>query len=402
MQEYQSETGYGLRACPICENKSRSVIFRQRFQGIAGAKLFDGYDVVVCRECGFGFADAIPEQSVFDSYYRDVSKYEHVDRGGQQPGLDMIRLNALADVVLKQVPVASHVLDVGCSTGTLLHLLKTRGFPNLTGLDPAPYCKEMAQRLYGIRVLTGSLSEPPEPQLGYECLILAAVLEHVRDLTSFLTYLKLWLTHGGFVVVEVPDAAEFTAGQNAPFQEFSIEHINFFTPLSLNNLMGGHGFRSIYVEQVVREMAHNVSGAALIAVYQFDAVLRPRNYDTITEPALRRYIAHCQSAEVHEASIFRMLVEMRKPIVVWGVGTHAQRLLATTPLGEANITAFVDSNPKYQGKKLMGRPVLAPHELRGREEAILISSWTYFDEIQEQIRADLGLTNEIIRIHALR
>ena len=78
-----------------------------------------------------------------------------------------------------------------------------------------------------------------------------------------------------------------------------------------------------------------------------------------------------------------------------------QRLLASTKLIQANIAAFVDSNPKYQGKSLVGRLILAPHELQTRREAILISSWMYQKEIEEQIRNMLGLHNRLIKLYDL-
>ena len=49
---------------------------------------------------------------------------------------------------------------------------------------------------------------------------------------------------------------------------------------------------------------------------------------------------------------------------MWGVGTNATRLLRTTRLGEVNIVAFFDSNPKVQGKELLGSRVIRSAELR--------------------------------------
>jgi len=81
------------------------------------------------------------------------------------------------------------------------------------------------------------------------------------------------------------------------------------------------------------------------------------------------------------------------------VGTHTQRLMATSRLAQADIRAFVDSNPRYQGKTISGVPVLAPAALKGRLEPILISSRIFQQEIQEQIRNQLGLTNELILLY---
>jgi len=35
------------------------------------------------------------------------------------------------------------------------------------------------------------------------------------------------------VFITVPDASRYAAGDDAPFQEFSLEHINYFGPQSL-------------------------------------------------------------------------------------------------------------------------------------------------------------------------
>jgi len=45
--------------------------------------------------------------------------------------------------------------------------------------------------------------------------------------------------------IEVPDASIYYKGEDAPFQEFSPEHINFFGPDSLRNLMITNGFTPI-------------------------------------------------------------------------------------------------------------------------------------------------------------
>jgi FlaA1/EpsC-like NDP-sugar epimerase len=100
-----------------------------------------------------------------------------------------------------------------------------------------------------------------------------------------------------------------------------------------------------------------------------------------------------------EQQLIRGLVSTQRPILVWGAGTLCQRLLATTDLSQANIQAFIDSNPHYHGKKLCGRPVLAPSELARYAEPVLISSWAFYEEICAQIRNGLKLDNEIIAIH---
>ncbi len=93
------------------------------------------------------------------------------------------------------------------------------------------------------------------------------------------------------------------------------------------------------------------------------------------------------------------LVADGRPILVWGVGTHTTRLLATSRLAEANIVAFVESNARYHGKTLHGRPILAPEALKERDEPVLISSRVFQHEIADQIRNELGCSNELILLY---
>jgi hypothetical protein len=86
-------------------------------------------------------------------------------------------------------------------------------------------------------------------------------------------------------------------------------------------------------------------------------------------------------------------------MIVWGVGTHTLRLLATGGLDPRTIKAFVDSNTKYQKQELRGLPVISPDELGAHPEPILISSRGFQNQIHEQIRDRLGLTNPVILLY---
>ena len=92
------------------------------------------------------------------------------------------------------------------------------------------------------------------------------------------------------------------------------------------------------------------------------------------------------------------LADSGRPIVVWGVGTHTTRLIAASRLAEANIVAFIESNARYHGKTLRGRPILPPSALNARGEAVLISSRVFQQEIADQIRG-LGCPNDLITLY---
>ena len=113
-----------------------------------------------------------------------------------------------------------------------------------------------------------------------------------------------------------------------------------------------------------------------------DGSPRPICRDAESEAAVRRYVSESAAVDRRIQAVIGPLAASRQPILVWGTGTHTLRLLAGGGLDDANIVAFVDSNPRYHGRTLAGRPVIAPAELAGRKEAILISSRGFQREIE--------------------
>src|SRR5215216_6007568 len=92
------------RSCPICVASAPNPLFRQRFAPIDGATIISGYDVVTCENCGFAYADRLPEQSAFDDYYRAASKYEYHQRDSQESPYDRSRMSEIADMIIPLIP----------------------------------------------------------------------------------------------------------------------------------------------------------------------------------------------------------------------------------------------------------------------------------------------------------
>ena len=389
------------RECPVCGASERRVLFQQQFAAVDQATPVTGYDVAVCERCGAAYADGIPDQAAFDRYYRDMSKYEYAQRGGEESEYDARRLALIADIIAPHVPSPdARILDVGCASGRLLANIRERGFARVTGLDPSPACAAAAARLYGIDVRTMTLREIAASDERFDVVIMVGVLEHLRDLDSAFDQLRAVLSPSGLLYVEVPDVTAFADWPNAPYQDFSTEHINFFSPVSLGNLMRRHGFTQVFLEQNHREQSYKTVMSNVSAFYRKDEdVPQHIEFDADTAAGLERYIASSAADDRRLRAKIDAVVDAQQPIVVWGVGTHTSRLMATSRLAEAQIVAFIESNARYHGKTLHGRPIVPPEALRERREAVLISSRVFQNEIAEQIRSELGCPNELILLY---
>ena len=123
--------------------------------------------------------------------------------------------------------------------------------------------------------------------------------------------------------------------------------------------------------------------------------------DAITQVALQRYVERSAAQEAGVLLVIENLVRSQEPILIWGAGSFARHLLASTSLGQANITAFVDSSLSQQASMLLGRSVLAPTALADRPEMILICSLVFGAEIRRCITAELRLPNPVRSIFSL-
>jgi FlaA1/EpsC-like NDP-sugar epimerase len=87
------------------------------------------------------------------------------------------------------------------------------------------------------------------------------------------------------------------------------------------------------------------------------------------------------------------------PVIVWGTGQLALKLLVETSLRDAQIVAFIDANPINQGKTLHGVPVLAPARLRELPRyPVLIATQLHQESILAMLRSELGLDNPVVTL----
>ncbi len=285
------------RPCAVCGGRSTAPIYRQRFAMPSAHGVHAGYEVVACARCGFAFANDTPDQDFLDAYYRAMAKKSALlERRGYGEPEYLVRTHAKSlEHILPHVRSGDRVLDVGCYTGNLLAMLRD-AVPgvHVTGLDPSALAARVAREHHGVEVRVGSLFD--DLDLGeFDVVVLTHVLEHIVELRPFLARLQALLAQGGRLCVEVPDANAFwlTTDQDDPigvehkdpFLQFSVEHVNYFTATSLENLMRANGFAPLAV-------ATDVSSVAMLATSWERAPLR---VDAGGPAALRRYVADCDA-----------------------------------------------------------------------------------------------------------
>jgi SAM-dependent methyltransferase len=390
---------FPTRPCPVCLARDGRVLFHQVFSAFSEGGLLTGYDLTICEECGAAYADRIPARNVFDTYYARMSKYEQSHLSGEISQVDKERFEHLAGMLQPHLRPDSRVLDVGCATGGLLAALQGRGFYHLLGLDPSPACAAAATRLYGIEARTMTLHQLTTLQERFDVAVLTGVFEHLPELEESITSLIKILKPGGLLFVGVPDASSYYQEFSAPYQFLSVEHVNYFSPVSLGNFLARRGFEAVFARKMVSRLGPNSFEPCVVALFSLTGKTAPPQRDKHTEPALLKYLEKSRHLEEEIQQKITRLAESQVPLAVWGAGTHTLRLLETSHLADARIVAFIDSNPRYQGKQLRGIPIISPWEFKATEATILISSQVAESEIKAQIQNHLRWSNPIVCLY---
>ena len=258
------------RACGACGATGNTVCHHQHFIVPAGYPLPAEYDVVVCRRCGFVYADPAATQIDYDRFYCEWSKYDDASTatGSGVSPFDAARLTTTASDIAQSLPSrAASILDAGCATGGLLTALREQGFTTVAGLDPSQRCAT-ACRDRGFEAYVGSIGAAPAHMPKFDCVVFSHVLEHVYDIPAFFAAARHHLVPGGSLYIETPDAARYDDYLYAPFQEFNTEHINHFSPRTLDNTARRFGFGPLVVEQKTIRTAEDTLYPAVFGLFR--------------------------------------------------------------------------------------------------------------------------------------
>jgi hypothetical protein len=92
------------------------------------------------------------------------------------------------------------------------------------------------------------------------------------------------------------------------------------------------------------------------------------------------------------------LVASGEEVVLWGAGSLASRLLATTSLARINVAGVVDNNSGLQGKTLLGRAIEPPAMLKGRRTTVVVASYVWGDEIRRTLVDDYRYEGRVVTL----
>lgn len=210
-----------MRNCVCCnQNNSLVELFEIKLKLSNNIKLNNNLKIFKCASCYHYFSDSQNNQDDYDDYYKNINKYSTEII----PSNKDLKCSTFLENFFIQYNVKTF-LDYGCGNKILSKLMEKK------------YCVES----YDIGM--------NEPINNYDCVILSHVLEHIYDVNKFMSKIMNYINSDGYIYIEVPNAEYYYEIKNiCPLQEINLEHINFFTKMSLNKLMTNNNFTTCLLQ----------------------------------------------------------------------------------------------------------------------------------------------------------
>lgn len=159
--------------------------------------------------------------------------------------------------VLKHLEPNQKVLDIGCSDGSLGEAIKKIYNSEVVGVEISSLASLEASKKID-KVFQGDILKIDIPySKGYfDVIILADVLEHLINPLEVLKKVKHYLNPNGYIIVSVPNIANWSVRLNILFGSFNYAqqgildstHLRFFTFKSIENLLISAGFKIVKIE----------------------------------------------------------------------------------------------------------------------------------------------------------
>jgi 2-polyprenyl-3-methyl-5-hydroxy-6-metoxy-1,4-benzoquinol methylase len=240
-------SSYDTRACPVCRNVDREVMFTKPFGNVQR-----------CTTCSLvSLRDRATGDLVKCSYnrsyflcgekrggacgYDDYFGVEWSSRESVASGLALY----VASLVERSTGA---LLDVGCGGGLFVYHALRAGW-HASGIDASKFACSMARRRLRVPVWPGtieSFSSSAVFSSQFDVITMLDVIEHLPMLIRDLGVVRKWLRPGGRLVITTPRfGGRLFAREGGAYSQFKRDHVWYFTFDTLSRVLYSVGFTDV-------------------------------------------------------------------------------------------------------------------------------------------------------------
>ncbi|MBI4848392.1 MAG: class I SAM-dependent methyltransferase [Nitrospirae bacterium] len=208
--------------------------------------------VVQCRRCGLVFLNPRYDDERLSALYQDPQMFTGtIDPEGRRRNIAaerQIRVARFKDDVdaLKRIRSHGRLLDVGCGLGFFLEALGDKY--EASGLEWSHPAVEMMKGL-SFTIIEERFPRHPFGKSEFDIVALNNVLDHLPDPLGSLYAIHELLKLGGVVMLSLVNIDSVVARvYGAGFRLLGVNHLYYFTPLTIKRFLEKSGFRLLKIE----------------------------------------------------------------------------------------------------------------------------------------------------------
>lgn len=385
-----------MKKCIFCSSRSLGNILRVEKVPVSSQILYrkrsdalkcptGKLEILMCKACGIIFNNGYSSDKRSSAQYTDRDYYFSVSCSAQSSkyqkkiAAELNKLWGLGDKT---------VCEIGCGDGFFLNQISKYSKMSI-GYEPSPTFQKARKfknlDLHQKYFDPGDTVEPGDTKINL--FVLRHILEHLPDSFNLLLNLSKFYPENKKdrgIFIEVPDAL-YLMKKNLYF-DFYYDHIYYFTPIFLSRLMRKYGWRKVsFLKDNFQEF---------IRMLCFDH--SPKNEKPPRVPSRTRYndqvVRFSGSFDEWKKNMVQHLREIKKnggTIGVWGAGSRGVTMLISLDVKEGFFSYVVDSDTNKQGRfiPMIGTEIVPAGRMKSEPvDFLLITSYTYFDEIVKGLR----------------
>lgn len=339
-------------------------------------------EVVLCNDCSLlQLKHNVPQRSLYTERY------------GYKSGINKTMQIELKEIVGKTLKMVKKKLkhkvavDIGANDGTLLSYYSNKVFK--IGIEPikkfAKECKQKANVVINDFFNFESYFKKLKNKKAQMITVISCFYD-MKDPNKFLADIKRILDENGILVIQ----QNYLVGmlkKNA-FDNIVHEHLEYYSLLSLENLLKKHGFEVFDVEESeINGGSFRTYVCAAGKRRPSKAVIKMRGNEKKMKLNNKKiYLGFAKRVEKNKTKLNKFiskLVKDGKKIYVYGASTRGNTLLQYCGLNNNLIKAAVERNQEKWGKIFasVGIPIISEEQARKEKpDYMLVLPWFFKEE----------------------
>ena len=219
-------------SCPVCHAT-----------GLKGLWEVNGYTIARCSACFLVFVQNEVTAGELAAHYASIEAEADVY---DQPNVECLNYyyRKLADMIRRRFPQPGKVLDVGCSHGWFLDVMKDW---ECHGNEIVAADAQAARERHGERIVTGSFEDYPLREGYFDVITLQDVFDHLRYPMPALEKCRRMLRPGGLIVIKVHNISCLYARLmgSSFYAIVPPSHLFFYDRRTLTRALSDSGFQVV-------------------------------------------------------------------------------------------------------------------------------------------------------------